>query len=67
MLTGGDNGDIIKENDMFFSLADPMEEVTGSGEVSNPEEIAEFRAELKSLGVGLVERDNESLVYSPAL
>ena len=67
MLTGGDNGDIIKENEMFFSLADPMEEVTGSGEVSNPEEIAEFRAELKSLGVGLVERDNESLGYSLAL
>ncbi len=51
----------------FHSQADPMVEVTGAGEDSNPEEIKAFRKELKELGVELIERDDkEDLVYSPA-
>ncbi len=58
--------DIIKNNTLN-SINDPMAEIFGAGEVSNPEEIKEFRAELELLGVELVERKRETLGYAPGL
>lgn len=49
------------------SISDPMVEVFGAGEISNPKEITAYREELKELGVELIERDEETLAYSPAL
>lgn len=58
--------DIIKNNTLN-SINDPMAEIFGSGEISNPEEIKEFRAELELLGVELIERKRETLGYAPGL
>lgn len=58
--------DIIKNNSLN-SINDPMAEIFGSGETSNPEELKEFRAELELLGVELVERKRETLGYAPGL
>ncbi len=65
-LTGSENGGIIK-TDKFNSKSDPMREVTGSGEKSNPNEIAAFRKRLNELNVEIIEKEDESLAYSPAL
>ena len=54
-------------NRMLNSKADPMADVFGAGEISNPEEVKAFRKEIKEYGVELVEREKESLAYSPGL
>lgn len=64
-LTSNNGGGIIKTR--FNSIADPMREVFGDGEVSNPEEIAEFKKEASSLGVEVKQHDGERLGYSPGL
>ena len=51
----------------FNSSSDPMADAFGAGEDSNPEEIRNFRNELKEFGVNLVEHDTESLGYCPGL
>ena len=51
----------------FQSSADPMREVFGSGEQSHPKEIAAFRREAAQAGVQIIEREYESLAYSPGL
>lgn len=51
----------------FDSQGDPLAEVTGDAETSNPKEVQSFRNELKSLGVDLIQRDTESLGYAPAI
>lgn len=53
--------------DVFQTTADPMREVYGSGEVSHPKQIAAYRKEAADLGVNIIERDTESLAYSPGL
>lgn len=58
--------DIIKKKQLN-SISDPMADVFGPGEVSNPEEIMAFRKELNALGVDLIERKRESLGYAPGL
>ncbi len=55
------------KSDKLNSRADPMAEVYGSGETSHPVEIKQYRDELKKLGVRLIEREEESLGYTPAL
>ena len=49
------------------SLADPMREVFGPGEISHPNQINEFREEIEKLGVSLIERETETLGYSPGI
>ena len=51
----------------FRSSADPMAEVTGSGETSHPEEIRKFREEAVKNGVEIIEHEYESWGYSPGL
>ena len=65
-LQNSGNGGIIKV-DNLNSLADPMKEVTGSAEISHPDEIKTFRKEIEKYGASLVERDDESLAYSPGI
>lgn len=49
------------------STADPMFEVTGRAEDSNPEEVKMFIEELRSYNVELIRRDYEDLGYAPGL
>ncbi|MBO4915010.1 MAG: hypothetical protein J5449_07370 [Oscillospiraceae bacterium] len=65
--TSGWKADKISENTMWHSVADPMAEITGAGELSNPEEIASFRKEIQKFGVELMEHEGESLGYAPSL
>lgn len=51
----------------FNSIADPMEDAFGPGEISNPEELRSFRKEAEKAGVNIVEREQESLGYTPGL
>lgn len=51
----------------FNTNADPMREVYGPGEKSHPEEIKKFREEAAQNGVQIIEREKESLAYSPGL
>ncbi len=50
---------------LFRTQGDPMKEVTGPAEKSNPNEIADFRKELLECGVEIIQRDRESLGYAP--
>ena len=56
-----------KRQNRFSSRGDPMAEVTGPAEQSNPEEVAAFLQEIEANGVELVRHDKESLGYSPGL
>lgn len=58
--------DIIKKN-RLNSIADPMADAFGAGEISHPQEVNAFKKELKAFGVELVERENETLGYAPGL
>ena len=51
----------------FLSSADPMHEVFGSGVQSHPQKIATFQKEAAQAGVPIIEREYESLDYSPGL
>ena len=70
-LENSANGDRIilrkSKSTVFNSMADPLADVFGSGEISHPKEVATFRDELKKLGVELKEHDKESLGYIPGL
>ena len=55
------------KSDKLNSRADPMAEVYGPGETSHPVEIKQYKDELKKSGVRLIEREEESLGYAPAL
>ena len=57
----------VPKSNRLNSKADPMAEVYGAGEVSNPVEVKQYRNELKDAGVRLVEREEEALGYAPAL
>ena len=59
------NFGIIKSR-RFNTKDDPMREVMGDAEVSNPKEIAEMKKELREAGVELIRRRNV-MGYSPAL
>ena len=59
------NFGIIKSR-RFNTKDDPMREVIGDAEVSNPKEIAEMKKELREAGVELIRRRNV-MGYSPAL
>lgn len=52
---------------VFHSLADPMVEVTGPAEKSNPKEVEAYKKELQDLGIELIRRKEETLAYSPSL
>lgn len=54
-------------NTQFNTRDDPMAEVTGAAEVSNPTEIAQFEKEIEESGVRLVRNDYEDLAYSQGL
>lgn len=57
--------DIMKSK-RFNTADDPMREVTGPAEISNPKEIAEMEKILKEAGVEIVRRE-KTMAYSPAL
>lgn len=67
---GGDDGGGSSGSSgrtIFHSRADPMAEVTGDAEKSNPKEIKAYKKELQDLGVELIRRKEEILAYSPSL
>lgn len=51
----------------FNSKADPMQDAFGPGELSNPKEIADFRKEADECRVQIIEKEYESLGYSPGM
>ena len=72
-LSGSSGGGIIKitgssfgKNGSFSSKADPMADVFGSGIVSHPKEIENFRRECEDSGVVIIHRDRESINYEPS-
>ena len=57
----------INHKYVFNSQGDPLVEVTGDAETSNPKELEKFKEELKLLGVELKQKEVESLGYAPGL
>lgn len=51
----------------LYSRDDPMEEIDGAGEISHPEEIKAYRAEISECGAELEEVDDkEKIGYEPS-
>ena len=59
------HGSSIIKIGILRTTADPMLEVTGAAEDSNPEEITAFMHELESYGVILRRPEEETLAYGP--
>jgi hypothetical protein len=57
----------VGKNAVFNSKSDPMREVTGAAEISNPKEISMFKNEIISAGASLISADEEKLAYAPGL
>ena len=66
-LTGTGISGIINKGKIFNTTADPMREVFGSAEQSNPEEIQEMIEHIKSTGAEFERPEHEKLCYEPAL
>lgn len=72
-LKDNKNGSLNRVDDgiiegVFYTHDDPMLEVTGAAEISNPKEIQAFRDEVLAItGTPIDERENVGLYYSPGL
>lgn len=66
-LTSSGGGGTIREKEKFNTQNDPMREVFGSAEISNPEEIKAIEKHFADIGVELIREEKEKLCYSPGL
>ena len=60
-------GENIYNKNILNSLDDPMQEITGIAEKSNPHEIEAFKKEIENNGVILKRSDVERIGYAPGL
>ena len=56
-----------QQDKVFYTKHDPMREVFGSAEISNPKQIEKIKEKLNSLGVKLIQPEEEKMCYSPSL